>query len=163
MIKKLVLLLSLSTIYLCAEELKVISDNFKGDQQKGISVFTGRVTVTKGFDELNSTKLTIFTDKDRKPIKYLAEGNVSFYIVTEMNEKYKGKSQIAIYLPNESEYHFYKKADLIRLDNYRRIKGDKVIVNTVSGNATADSIDNEPVVMIFTMEDKNTTKKSSSK
>lgn len=163
MIKKIVFLLPFMSFILCAEELKVISDNFQGDQQKGISVFTGNVKVTKGSDELNSTKLTIYTDKERKPVKYVAEGNVSFYIVTEAKEKYKGKSQTAIYLPNESEYHFYKKVDLIRLDDYRRVKGDKVVVNTVAGNAAAESADNEPVVMIFTLEDKNATKKSGTK
>lgn len=163
MIKKLVLLLSLFGIFLYAEELKVISDKFKGEQEKGISIFTGHVKVTKGSDELNATKLTIYTDKDNKPVKYLAEGDVSFYIVTEMKETYKGKSQTAIYLPSESEYHFYKKVDLIRLDNYRRVKGDKVIVNTVTGNAAAESATNEPVVMTFTLEDKKPAKKSGSK
>lgn len=163
MIKKLVLLLSLSSIYLGAEELKIISDNFKGDQQKGVSVFTGNVKITKGQDELNATKVTVYTDKERKPSKYFAEGDVSFYIVTEMKEIYRGKSQTAIYLPNESEYQFYKKVDLFRLDDYRRVKGDKVIVNTVAGNAAAESVDNEPVVMIFTLEDKKPVKKSGTK
>lgn len=163
MIKKLVLLLSLSALFLYAEELKVISDNFKGDQRQGISVFTGNVKITKGHDELNATKVTIYTDKERKPVKYFAEGNVSFYIVTEMKEIYRGKSQTAIYLPNESEYQFYKKVDLIRLDDYRRVKGDKVVINTVAGNAAAESVDNEPVTMIFTLEDKKPAKKSGAK
>lgn len=163
MIKKIILALFLLSIFLYAEELKVISDNFKGDQQKGVSVFTGNVKVTKGQDELNASKVTIYSDKERKPVKYLAEGDVSFYIVTEMKEIYKGKSQTAIYLPNESEYQFYKKVDLIRLDDFRRIKGDKVVVNTIGGNAAAESSGNEPVIMIFSLQDKNTTKKSGSK
>lgn len=163
MIKKIILALFLLNIFLYAEELKVISDNFKGDQQKGVSIFTGNVKVTKGQDELNASKVTIYSDKERKPVKYLAEGDVSFYIVTEMKEIYKGKSQTAIYLPNESEYQFYKKVDLIRLDDFRRIKGDKVVVNTIGGNAAAESSGNEPVIMIFSLQDKNTTKKSGSK
>ena len=146
-----------------AEELKVISDSFKGDQQKGVSVFTGNVKVTKGSDELNATKVTIYTDKENKPTKYFAEGDVSFYILTELGEKYKGKSQTAIYLPNESEYHFYKKVDLIRIDDYRRVKGDKVVVNTVHGHASAESANNEPVVMTFTLEDKKSKPKSTTK
>lgn len=146
-----------------AEELKVISDNFKGDQQKGISVFTGNVKVTKGLDELNASKVTIYTDKENKPTKYFAEGDVSFYIVTELKERYRGKSQTAIYLPNESEYHFYKKVDLLRLDDYRRVKGDKVVVNTVQGNATAQSAVDEPVIMTFTIKDKNSKTQSPSK
>lgn len=160
MIRFLILFTSFFVIFTSAEELKVISDNFKGDQKKGVAVFTGNVKVTKGSDELNASKVTIYTDKENKPTKYLAEGDVSFYIVTEQKEKYRGKAQTAIFLPNESEYHFYKKVDLIRLDDYRRVKGDKVIVNTVQGNAAAESTQDEPVVMTFTIQDKNPKSKS---
>lgn len=152
-----------STSIFGAEELKVISEHFKGDQLKGISIFTGNVKVTKGHDELNATKVTIYTDKDRKPVKYVAEGDVSFYIVTELKEYYKGKSQTAIYLPNENEYQFYKHVDLIRLDDYRRVKGDKVIVNTLQGNASAESSNNDPVIMIFTLQNKKDDKKAPAK
>ncbi|HEX5623432.1 MAG TPA: lipopolysaccharide transport periplasmic protein LptA [Sulfuricurvum sp.] len=154
-------LLCVFTLY--AEELKVLSENFKGDQPRGVSVFTGNVIVTKGRDELNASKVTIYTDTNRKPTKMVAEGDVSFYIVTELNEKYKGKSQRAVYLPNEKEYQFYTKVDLIRLDDYRRVKGDKVVVNTIQGHASADSANNEPVVMIFTLQDNNSSKKGTSK
>ncbi len=163
MIKQLILLGLFLTSMSWAEELKVLSDNFKGDQPKGVSIFTGNVKVTKGLDELNASKVTIYTDAARKPTKYLAEGSVSFYIVTEAGEKYRGKSQRAIYLPNESEYQFYEKVDLLRLDDFRRVKGDKVVVNTVQGHASADSAGGDPVVMIFTLEDKNTAKKSTKK
>lgn len=163
MLRKLLLFSSLAVALGWAEELKVISDNFKGDQQKGISVFTGKVKVTKGLDELNASKVTIYTDSDKKPVKYVAEGDVSFYIVTEMNEKYRGKSQTAIYLPNASEYQFFQKVDLIRIDDYRRVKGDKVIVNTVAGNASAESANQEPVVMTFTLQDKKPKEKSPAK
>lgn len=163
MIIRLLITALFLTLSLYAEELKVISDNFKGDQPQGLSIFTGNVKVTKGLNELNASKVTIYTDATRKPTKYVAEGSVSFYIVTEMGEKYRGKSQKAIYLPNESEYQFYTKVDLIRIDDYRRVKGDKVVVNEIRGFANADSSGDEPVVMIFTMQDKNTTKKSSTK
>lgn len=163
MILKLLFLASLFFTLTYAEELQVISDNFKGDQQKGVSVFTGHVKVTKGFDELNASKVIIYTDKDRKPIKYFAEGDVTFFIVTEMNEKYRGKSQTAIYYPDVSEYQFFQKVDLIRLDDYRRVKGDKVIVNTIVGNASAESTNNEPVIMTFTLQDKKSKEKSPAK
>jgi lipopolysaccharide export system protein LptA len=163
MIRKLLLLVPLLLTFNYAEELQVVSDNFKGDQLKGVSVFTGNVKLTKGLDELNASKVTIYTDKNKKPVKYVAEGDVSFYIVTQMQEKYRGKSQSAIYFPDESEYHFYKKVDLIRIDDYRRVKGDKVVVNTVQGNASAESTHNEPVIMTFTIQDKNQTSKNGSK
>lgn len=154
MLKSIQFFLLFSFSLVSAEELKVISDNFKSDQGKGLSVFTGNVRITKGRDELNASKVTIFTDSSKKPVKYLAEGDVSFTIVTDQKEVYRGKSQSAVYLPNESEYQFYKKVDLIRVDDYRRVKGDKVIVNTVHGQAAAESSKDEPVVMIFTLEDK---------
>lgn len=163
MIKQLPFLITFGFFALHAQELKIISDNFKGDQSKGVSVFTGNVKVTKGTDELNASKVTIYTDAARKPIKYVAEGDVSFYIVTEIKERYRGKSQMAVYLPNESEYQFTKKVDLIRLDDYRRIKGDKVVLNEEKGFANADSIGDEPVIMIFTLDDKKETKKGSKK
>jgi len=163
MIRNLLFLAPLIVALLGAEELQVVSDNFKGDQQKGISTFIGNVKITKGLDELNASKVTIYTDKDKKPVKYIAEGNVSFYIVTELKEKYKGKSQSATYLPNESEYHFYKKVDLIRIDDFRRVKGEKVVINTIHGHASAESANDEPVVMTFTLQDKKSKEKSPSK
>jgi lipopolysaccharide export system protein LptA len=163
MIQNLLFLIPLFFSLVSAEELQVVSDNFKGDQQKGVSIFSGNVKVTKGLDELNASKVTIYTDKDKKPVKYIAEGNVSFYIVTELKEQYKGKSQSATYLPNESEYHFHKKVDLIRIDDFRRVKGDKVVVNTIHGHASAESANDEPVVMTFTLQDKKSKEKSSLK
>lgn len=163
MMKKIIITALLCVFGLHAEELKVLSENFKADQPKGISIFTGNVIVTKGLDELNASKVTIYTDSNRKPIKMVAEGNVSFYIVTELKEKYRGKSQRAVYLPNEKEYEFYTKVDLLRLDDFRRVKGDKVIVNTTSGFASADSANSDPVMMVFTLQDTNSTKKGTSK
>ena len=163
MIKFILFLACLLAVGIHAEELKVLSDTFKADQQNGFSVFAGNVRITKGYDELNASKMTIFTDMNRKPTKYIAEGSVSFYIITENGEKYRGKSQKVIYLPNESEYQFYTKVDLIRIDDYRRVKGDKVVVNEIRGFANADGAGGEPVVMIFTMQDKNSTKRSSQK
>jgi lipopolysaccharide export system protein LptA len=80
-----------------------------------------------------------------------------------MNEKYRGNSQSAIYYPEKSEYEFYQKVDLIRLDDYRRVKGDKVVVNTIAGNASAESANNEPVIMTFTLQDKKSKEKSPAK
>ncbi|MDP3120143.1 MAG: lipopolysaccharide transport periplasmic protein LptA [Sulfuricurvum sp.] len=161
--RKIIYISLLCALGLYAEELKVFSENFRADQPKGVSVFTGKVVVTKGLDELNASKVTIYTDSNRKPTKMVAEGDVSFYIVTELKEKYRGKSQRAVYLANEKEYQFYTKVDLIRLDDFRRVKGDKVVVNTIHGHASADSANNEPVMMVFTLQDNNSTKKGTSK
>ncbi|MGD9971069.1 MAG: lipopolysaccharide transport periplasmic protein LptA [Sulfuricurvum sp.] len=163
MISKLIILTALSMTALCAEELKVIADAFKGDQKKGISSFSGNVRLSKGKDELNASKLTIYTDAENKPTRYEADGDVSFYIVTENQEKYRGTAQKALYLPGENEYRFSNKVDLVRLDDYRRVRGDKVVVNMLHGQASAESAKDEPVIMIFTVDDKNSKSKSPSK
>ncbi len=157
--KKTFILSLFISIFLQAEELKVISKSFSGNQQKGESIFVGDVVVTKGEDQLKSDRLTIYIDKSNKPTKYIAEGNVDFYIVTQMREIYKGKAQKAIYLPEIEEYQFYTKVDLIRVDEYRKISGDKVIVNSIKGSASAQSATNEPVIMIFDLKDKDGDKK----
>lgn len=154
MYKFLVMAILTAGISLYADELKVVADGFKSDQKKGISVFSGNVKVIKGSDELNASKVTIYTDADHKPVKYVAEGDVSFKIITETKEHYRGKSQTVIYLPKEGEYQFMTKVDLIRLDDYRRVKGDKVVVNTLAGSASAQSSSDEPVTMIFTIDEK---------
>ena len=73
--KKIIYISLLCALGLYAEELKVFSENFRADQPKGVSVFTGKVVVTKGLDELNASKVTIYTDSNRKPTKMVAEGD----------------------------------------------------------------------------------------
>ena len=51
------------------------------------------------------------------------------------------------------------KEAMVNLD----VEGDKVIVNTKYGYSSADSGGDEPVVMIFTLDDKKETKKGSKK
>ena len=141
-----------------AGQLKVISDRFEGNENKGISVFKGNVRITMNTDEMNASKVTIYTDKDRSPNKYIAEGNVSFFITTEDNSTYSGSANKAVFLPNESEYQFFKNVRLIQLNEHKQIDGDEVIVNIKKGTATAKGAEKEPVIMIFHIKDKNETK-----
>ncbi len=151
-------------IYLCscallvsgliAEELKVKSDSFYADQKKGFSVFTGHVNIIKGSDELNASKVTIYTDKNNQPTKFVSEGKSSFKIKTEDGSKYKGKAHKVVYLPNKKEYQFYKDVHLKQLNNKKEIIGEEVILNTIDGKAIAKGAQNEPVIMIFNIEEK---------
>jgi lipopolysaccharide export system protein LptA len=95
------------TFYSQASELKVIADLFEGDEQKGISYFSGNVQISRDSDELNASKLTIFTDEDRKPTKIIIDGNVKFTIKTEQKEQYSGKANQVTYLPTEKYYKFF--------------------------------------------------------
>lgn len=153
--KKILTILGLCLASVSAEQVKIIADSFSGNEKKGITTFEGNVRITKGNDELNASKVTVYTDKDRNPIKYIADGNVSFYIdLSENNATYKGDANKVVYLPVKQEYQFYTKVHLYQIGTNRKIFGEEVILNAVDGNAKAIGKDKAPVIMIFNIEDK---------
>lgn len=153
--KKLLAILSLCVLSLFAEEVKIMADAFEGDEKKGITTFIGNVRITKGGDELNASKVTVLTDKDRNPYQYEAQGNVSFYIdMSENNATYKGDAQRVVYLPLRQEYQFYTNVHLYQLETNRKIFGEEVILNAKDANAKAMGKAKRPVIMIFNIDDK---------
>lgn len=105
--KKILILLNLLTSFVIAEQVKIIADSFDGNEKKGLTVFSGNVKITKENDELNASKVTVYTDKDRTPYKYEAEGDVSFYIdLKDNNMTYKGDAQKVIYSPLKKNISF---------------------------------------------------------
>ncbi|MBU0632402.1 lipopolysaccharide transport periplasmic protein LptA [bacterium] len=155
---KTIFALLLSSGVLFGNELKVTADSFDGDEKKGIAIFKGDVKIKRGVDELNASKVTIYTDVKHDPTKMIAEGDVSFFVTTENNSTYVGKAQKTIYLPKIKEYRFYTNVHLRQLNEKKQIDGDKVILNTINGKAVAQGAKKEPVIMIFNIKDKNETK-----
>jgi len=148
--KKFILLCLLSSISVIgAEELKIKSDTFTSDQNKGVSVFSGNVKMVKSSDELNASKVTIFTDKKNKPQKFVATGDVSFVLSTKEGTRYRGVAQKVIYIPKIKEYRFYKDVHLKQIGDKKEILGDEVIFKTIEGKAYAKGMKKEPVIMIF--------------
>ncbi|WP_434579657.1 lipopolysaccharide transport periplasmic protein LptA [Sulfurimonas sp. NW15] len=148
----LVLTLFLQTL-LFSQELKIKADEFRGDQKKGISVFTGHVRIKKVNDELNASKVTVYTDKNNKPTKFVAVGNASFVIKTVEGANYRGVAQKVVYLPLKKEYHFFGNVHLQQLNDKKEIFGDEVILQAISGKAYAKGVAKEPVIMIFDIKD----------
>lgn len=138
-----------------AAQLKVVAKSFSGDEASGITVFKGDVQITKGADELNASTVTIHTNPERKPTKYIAEGKVSFFIQTENNSTYKGTSGKAIFVPEKKEYHFYENVHIEQIDEKKEINGEEVVISTVEGKARAKGGDKKPVIMTFEMEEEN--------
>ena len=134
--------------------MKIKSDSFQGDQKKGRSVFTGHVNVLKASDELNASIVTVYTDKNNQPTKIIADGGSTFSIKTEDGLRYRGKSKKVVYFPNKKEYRFYDNVHLKQIDKKKEIIGEEVILNTVDGKAHAKGAKNEPLIMIFNIEDK---------
>ena len=148
----LFLISSLLTL-LSAQELKVKANSFTSDQNTGISVFSGNVNIIKANDELNASKVTIYVNKEKKPIKFVAVGNVSFSITSKNGGVYKGVAGKAIYLPSKKEYYFYENVHLQQLNDKKEILGDEVVLKTTDGKAYAKGLNKEPVIMIFNIDE----------
>ncbi|MEA3522488.1 MAG: lipopolysaccharide transport periplasmic protein LptA [Campylobacterota bacterium] len=149
------LFLSIFITSLLGEELKVTANSFEADEKRGISIFSGDVTITKGTDVMRASQVTIHIDENRHPITYIADGNVSFFITTEDNSSYEGKAHNAIFSPDKQEYKFSGDVELNQLNEKKKIVGNEVIVNMLKGTAVAQGMKNRPVIMIFELEDKN--------
>jgi lipopolysaccharide export system protein LptA len=149
-----IFLILLVSIYLGASELKIKANSFESDQKKGLSVFSGNVNVIRENDEINASEITVYTDSQNKPIKFIAKGDVFFNISTQDGAKYKGKSQKVIYLPVKKEYYFYQNVHIKQVGEKNEIIGDEVIIKTIQGQAKAKSNTDKPVIMIFDVEEK---------
>lgn len=150
----LFVLVLLFEIRSAAEELKIKAKFFESDQQKGISIFQGKVHATKGYDEINASKVTIYTDKEKKPIKFVAEGDVKFRIEDETKKHYLGYAQKVIYIPKKKEYHFYNDVYLYEVEEKKEIRGEEVVFKVLSGKAYAKGMKERPVIMIFDIDEK---------
>ncbi len=136
-----------------SEELKISADLFESDENKGVTLFKGHVVILKGQDELRADSVEIFTNKQRKPTKFIADGNVTFTIHANNAEAYTGRAKKAVFLPAAKEYHFYNNVFLTQLDSDNTIKGDTIIVNLTKGTATAQGDSDKPVTMTFQIND----------
>jgi len=134
-----------------AEQLKIVADAFSASEKKGESVFEGHVRIRMGEDELNASKVEVYTDAERRPTKYVAQGDASFFLKAEDGSTYRGKAQKVIFMPQEEEYHFYGNVHLLQLNEHKQIDGEEVVVNVRQGTARAKGAEHQPVIMIFNL------------
>jgi len=151
---KYILMLAIFLNYMAfAEELKIKANSFSADEHKGVSIFSGNVMVKKLNDELNASKVTIYTDKKNQPTKFIAVGDVQFKLKTKKGAKYEGEANKVIYIPRAKEYRFYGNVHLRQVDEKKEIIGDEVILEVENGKAFAKGVKTEPVIMIFDIAD----------
>ena len=150
---KLLWALLLAVVCVNAEKVEVVADKFFADEKKQITVFSGNVVVTKGSDKLVANKVIIDFDKNRQPLKYTAIGNAK--IDMSLNEKkYYGEADTMIYDPIKSQYTLLKKAFLHEKVTDKKVYGERIWVDQISGRYEVDSDGKKPVKFIFKVEDK---------
>ena len=154
-----------STLLLAQSETLVIdAQNFEADDKKGISIFTGNVKIKMGGDKLNAEKVDVYftTDKNnaKVPLKYEATGKADFEIITK-EKHYIGNGDKVIYSPQKEEYTILGNGYLQEKNDDRKVYGDTIFVNQLSGEARVKGSENKPVRFMINVErgeDKGTKK-----
>ena len=141
------------------ETLTIDAQNFEADDKKGISIFTGNVKITMGQDRLNAQRVDVYftTDKDNKkvPLKYEATGKADFEIVTT-DKHYFGNGDKVIYSPQKEEYTILGNGFLQEKNEDRKVYGDTIYVNQLSGEARVKGSEQKPVRFIINVERSDT-------
>jgi len=138
---------------LIAAEVEVTADKFFADESKKISIFEGHVVVIKEGDKLTAKKIVIEFDDKRQPLRYIATGDAKGNL-TMNQKKYYGEAEKMTYEPNKSLYTLEKKAFLHELETDKKVYGDFIRVDQISGQYQVDGKGAAPVKFIFKVEDK---------
>lgn len=150
------LLVCTSLLFAQSQKLVIDAEKFEASDKKGISTFTGNVKIQMGKDRLNANKVEIYfvTKKGsnvKTPSKYIATGNVDFELVTKVKH-YIGKGNKIIYSPTKQEYTVMGNGFLQEKNDDRKIYGEKIYVNQLSGEAKVSGSEDKPVRFIINIE-----------
>lgn len=132
-----------------SEKLIIDAQKFEVSDKKGISSFSGNVKIQMAKDKLEANNVDIyFANNSKSPSKYIASGNVKFQIITD-TKHYSGKGEKIEYSPIKQEYTVIGNAFLQEANDNRKIYGDKIYVNQLSGEARVSGSENKPVRFII--------------
>jgi lipopolysaccharide export system protein LptA len=139
-----------------SETLIIDAQNFQADDKKGISIFTGNVKIKMGEDKLNAQRVDVFFETDKKtnnktPLRYEATGKADFEIVTK-DKHYVGNGDKIIYSPQKEEYTIIGNGFIHEQNDDRKIYGDTIYVNQLSGEAKVKGSENKPVKFIINVD-----------
>ncbi len=149
--KYLIYLLICATLF--AGEVQITANKFTANEAKGISIFTGKVHVIRGKDDLKADKVVIKFDKNKQPTLYTATGNVQAKLSIK-NKRYFAKGDTLIYDPLTLKYTIEKNAFLQELNTDKKVYGNKIWVDQARGYYEVDGKKDTPVKFIFKLVDK---------
>ncbi|MDN5095670.1 lipopolysaccharide transport periplasmic protein LptA [Aliarcobacter butzleri] len=155
--KYLIRTLFCSTLLFAQSETLIIdAQDFQADDKKGISIFTGNVKIKMGEDKLNAQRVDVFFETDKKtnnktPLRYEATGKADFEIVTK-DKHYVGNGDKIIYSPQKEEYTIIGNGFIHEQNDDRKIYGDTIYVNQLSGEAKVKGSENKPVKFIINVD-----------
>ncbi|RQD68997.1 organic solvent tolerance protein OstA [Campylobacter hepaticus] len=150
--RKIILFLACVSVVL-GGQIEVKALNFYSDENKGESILSGNVEVIRGDDILNSEKLIIYTDKNRKPIRYEAMQNARFKIILK-DKIYKGSGDKFIYNVVQDVYEINGNAYINELSSNQKLYGDKIVIDRKANIYRVESKDQKPARFVFELKDK---------
>lgn len=136
-----------------AKQIEVEALKFYSDENSGKSILSGNVVIKQNQDILNSEEVVIFTDKNRKPIRYEASKNAHFSIVLK-GKSYKGSGDKFIYNTIEDVYTIEGNAFIHEIQSDKKLYGDKIIVDRKNNIYRVESNKQKPARFVFDMEEK---------
>jgi len=143
----------LFSTFLNAQKVEITADSFEADEKEMVTKFNGNIHIKKGEDEIFASELIIYFDKDNKPQKYEATGNIKFHL-TLKKQKFEGHSQIIVYEPISQKYKMSGDAYVHEIINDRKLYGEEIVIDRISGKSKIVGKDDKPVRMIFSVEEK---------
>ncbi|WP_375723999.1 lipopolysaccharide transport periplasmic protein LptA [Arcobacter sp. KX21116] len=162
---RIFLVLGFLVSFLFSEKLIIDAKNFEAYDEKGLSIFTGDVKMVKSSDELESDRLEVYLSEKkpntkREPLKYIATGNVKFKVKTA-GKSYEGKGDKVVYEPKKLKYVITGNGFLKEVTEDKRLFGDKIVINQITGEAKVTGSENKPVRFIIDLGDTSNKKKES--
>ena len=142
-------------------QLIIDAEQFESFDNKGFSIFTGNVKMTRMKDKLDSDILEVYmtplkkgaTKQKRVVLKYVAIGNVTFEIFTK-DKHYKGRGEKVIYKPTILEYEIIGNGSIKEVNEDKTLIGDRIILNQTTGESKVSGSKNKPVRFIMEIESK---------
>ena len=139
-----------------SETLIIDAQDFQADDKKGISIFTGNVKIKMGEDKLNAQRVDVFFETDKKtnnktPLRYEATGKADFEIVTK-DKHYVGNGDKIIYSPQKEEYTIFGNGFIHEKNDDRKVYGDTIFVNQLTGEAKVKGSEQKPVKFIINVD-----------
>ena len=157
---RILLIMILGISFLFSDKLIIDANKFEAYDEKGLSVFTGNVKMTRVDDELKADRLEVYLNKKvanekREPLKYIAFGNVEFKVKTA-NKFYEGKGDKVVYEPKKMQYIITGNGFLKEKMEDKKLYGDKIFIDQVTGEAKVSGTENKPVRFIIDLAEKKT-------
>ena len=143
----------LLTVNIYAEKVNVTSTTMTAEDLKKEVHFMGNAKVVQGKSWIYGDEIIVYFDENNETKKYEAIGEVTFEIDQE-KAFYKGSANKVTYYPVDSKYILTGKAIVDDLINKRHVNGDKITLNTITGNAHVQGSKKKPVKFIFNTKEK---------